>query len=191
MKPDVPSIVWMKIMLQIELVTPKTRAAALRLLQAQFEEHAIALPLERLEADVASLIEMPERGALLLARDDDEPVGLAVVGYTWTLEHGGLVAWLDELYIIPARRGNGLGTALLARAVEHSTGAGCTAIELEVDAGHRRAENLYQRAGFEPLARSRWSRRLAPSGDSARPGHRPLASDLEAVCHAPENEVGT
>jgi len=115
------------------------------------------------EAAVDGLIEMPERGALLLASDADEPVGLAVVGYTWTLEHGGLVAWLDELYVVPARRGKGLGGTLLARAVEHSTGAGCTAIELEVDAEHRRAENLYRRAGFEPLARSRWSRRLAPS----------------------------
>lgn len=175
-KPDLPPTVGVKMMPNIEVVTAKTRAAALRLLQAQFAEHAIALPAERLEAAVASLIEMPERGALLLALDADEPIGLAVVGFTWTLEHGGLVAWLDELYVVPARRGKGLGAALLARAVEHSTGAGCAAIELEVDVGHRRAENLYRRAGFEPLARSRWSRRLASSGDSARPGHRPLAS---------------
>jgi len=150
-------------MLRIELVTQKRRPAAVRLLQAQFEEHLIALSPERLEAAVASLIEMPERGALLLARDGDDPVGLAVLAYTWTLEHGGLVAWLDELYVIPERRGEGLGAALLARALELSSGEGCTAVELEVDAEHRRAETLYRRAGFEPLARSRWSRRLAAS----------------------------
>jgi hypothetical protein len=68
-----------QIMLRIELVTTKTRAAAVRLLQAQFEEHVIALPLKRLEAALASLIEMPERGALLLAADGDDPVGLAAL----------------------------------------------------------------------------------------------------------------
>ncbi len=150
-------------MLRIELVDAKHSAEAMGLLRAQFEEHAIALSSERLEAALASLIEMPERGALLLAREGDDPVGLAAISYTWTLEHEGLVAWLDELYVVPARRGQGVGSALLARARELAQSAGCTAMELEVDAAHRRAENLYRRAGFEPLARSRWSLRLAPS----------------------------
>jgi GNAT superfamily N-acetyltransferase/catechol 2,3-dioxygenase-like lactoylglutathione lyase family enzyme len=163
-------------MLRVELVTPKHRALAVRLLQAQFEEHAIALSADRLEAVVATLIETPELGALLLALDSDDPVGLAALAYALTLEHGGLVAWLDELYVLPERRGEGLGAALLARACELSRSAGCMAIELEVDAGHRRAESLYRREGFEPLARSRWSKRLAPSRRSARPGHRPQAS---------------
>ena len=158
------------IMLRVELMDPKHSAEAIGLLRAQFEEHAIALSSERLEAAVAGLMETPERGALFLAREGDDPVGLAAVSYTWTLEHGGLVAWLDELYVVPARRGQGVGSALLARARELAQSVGCTAIELEVDAAHRRAENLYRRAGFEPLARSRWSLRLAPSRASTRPG---------------------
>jgi GNAT superfamily N-acetyltransferase/catechol 2,3-dioxygenase-like lactoylglutathione lyase family enzyme len=162
-------------MLRIDLADQEHRAAVLRLLRAQFEEHRIALSAERLDAAVAKLIERPDRGALLLASDGDDPIGLAAVSYTWTLEHGGLVAWLDELYVIPARRGQGLGSALLDRARELSRSAGCNAMELEVDAGHRRAESLYRRAGFEPLARSRWSRPLAPISPSAQPGHRPFA----------------
>jgi GNAT superfamily N-acetyltransferase len=147
-------------MLRIELVTPKHRAPAVRLLQAQFEEHAIALSSDRLEAAVATLIETPRLGALLLALDGDAPVGLAALAFTLTLEHGGLVAWLDELYVLPEHRGEGLGAKLLARACELARSAGCMAVELEVDAGHRRAESLYRRAGFEPLARARWSKRL-------------------------------
>ena len=163
-------------MLRIDLVNAKQRPLAVRLLEAQFEEHAIALSPERLDGAVASLIETPERGALLIARDGDDPVGLAALAYTWTLEHGGLVAWLEELYVVPTRRGQGAGTALLMRAMELAHSVGCTAVELEVDAGHRRAENLYRRAHFEPLARSRWSRRLGPTFVSVRPGHRPWAS---------------
>jgi GNAT superfamily N-acetyltransferase/catechol 2,3-dioxygenase-like lactoylglutathione lyase family enzyme len=159
----------------IQWVTQKNRAAAVRLLQAQYEEHAIELSPERLDSAVGGMIEMPERGAMLIALDGDQPVGLAVLSYVWTLEHGGRVAWLDELYVVPAKRDQGLGAALLARAHEQAVSVGCNAIELEVDAKHRRAERLYRRAGFEPLPRSRWSHRLEASRASS-PGHRPPAS---------------
>jgi GNAT superfamily N-acetyltransferase len=150
-------------MLRIERVTAKQHAMAVHLLQAQFNEHQISLTPDRLDRAVAGLIEMPERGGLLLALDGGEPVGLAALSYTWTLEHGGLVAWLDELYVVPERRGQGVGTALLGAARKLASSAGCAAIDLEIDAGHRRAQSLYQRAGFEPLNRSRWALRLAPS----------------------------
>jgi GNAT superfamily N-acetyltransferase len=160
-KPDPCTARTGQAMLRIQRVNSEQLEAAIRLLRAQFEEHAISIPPKRLEAAVARLIEMPDRGALLLAIDDDEPVGLAALAHTWTLEHGGLVAWLDELYVVPHRRGEGLGRALLTAACDLAKRAGCAAIELEVDAPHRRAESLYRRAGYEPLARSRWSQRLA------------------------------
>ena len=135
--------------------------AVVRLLAEQFREHGIALDTPELREGVRGLIADSGRGAVLFA-DDPEPLGVAVLAYTWTLEHGGLVAWLDELYVIPQRRGEGSGWALLAAAIDLATRAGCSAIELEVDAAHRRSENLYRRAGFLPLARSRWSQRLPP-----------------------------
>ena len=73
----------------IQWVTQERRRAAVRLLQAQYDEHGIELSSERLDSAVAGMIEMPERGALLVALDGDEPVGLAVLSYAWTLEHGG------------------------------------------------------------------------------------------------------
>ena len=163
-------------MFHIERVTPRDHAKVVRLLHAQFDEHQISLSVESVDRAIARLIQTPERGALLLALDSGVPVGLAAIAYTWTLEHGGLVAWLDELYVVPERRGQGLGTALLVAARKVATDAGCAAIELEVDATHRRAENLYHRAGFEPLRRSRWSLRLASSRSWTFPGHRPFAS---------------
>src|SRR5260370_33021663 len=131
----------------IQRATQEHRAAVVRLLRAQYDEHRIELSPERLDSAVAGMIDVPERGALLIALDGDEPVGLAVLSYAWTLEHGGRVAWLDELYVVPGRREQGLGAALLAPAQEVATSPGCNAIELAVDAGHRRAARLYQRAG--------------------------------------------
>lgn len=147
-------------------LAPADRGAAVALLAAQFAEHAIALDEARLDAAVAGLVDSPGRGAVLLARAEAQPVGLATLAYTWSLEHGGLVAWLDELYVVPARRGAGLGRALVERAVAYVLAQGCLALELEVDHEHARAERLYQRCGFVRLPRSRWVRPLGvPRGD--------------------------
>jgi GNAT superfamily N-acetyltransferase len=146
--------------MHVEHADTQALADAVTLLRAQFGEHEIALPDETLEEAVLTMLREPARGAILLARDEDAAVAIAVLAYSWTLEHGGLIAWLDELYVEPARRGRGIGGALLARALEVAEGAGCRAMELEVDVEHRRAEHLYERAGFAALARRRWSKRL-------------------------------
>src|SRR5712692_9133940 len=140
-------------MFHVEQVTPKDHAKAVRLLQAQFDEHQISLSAESVDRAVARLIEMPERGVLLLALESGVPVGLAAIAYTWTLEHGGLVAWLAEHYVVTERLGRVWGTAWLVAVRKVASEAGGAAIELEVDATYRLAENLYRRAGFEPLRR--------------------------------------
>jgi uncharacterized protein YaiI (UPF0178 family)/GNAT superfamily N-acetyltransferase len=106
------------------------------------------------------------RGFFLLARAGQpgagEAVGVAYVARTWTLEHGGPTAWLEELYVEAAHRNRGIGGALLDGVLAAARERGCAAVDLEVERDHARAENLYRRAGFSPLARSRWVRRLAP-----------------------------
>jgi len=84
----------------------------------------------------------------------------ADVAFTWTLEHGGKSAWLDELYVVPEYRGKGIGAALLRAALEAAQRSGCAAVDLEVDEARARAENLYVQAGFRPLGRSRWVKKI-------------------------------
>jgi GNAT superfamily N-acetyltransferase len=145
--------------MQIETASVDTLVSAVDLLGLQFEEHRIALPREELTTAVKGLISDRTRGAIFLARESDF-IGLAVLAYTWTLEHGGLVAWLDELFVVSAHRGRGVGCALLHHAVDVAREDGCLAVELEVDAKHARAEHLYRREGFARLTRRRWSLRV-------------------------------
>jgi len=135
--------------------------AVLGLMQGQFQEHEIDVPAEQLRSAVAAMLENPELGFFLMARQNGQVVGLACVSFCWTLEYGGKSAWLDELYILPPYRGAGLGGALLQAALSRARELGCAAVDLEVDIEHRRAENLYRRAGFEPLPRVRWFKLLA------------------------------
>ena len=135
--------------------------AAVALLDAQFGEHGIRVDPSQLESAARALVLDPSRGALLVARTSDQvAIGVAALAYTLTLEHGGVVAWLDEIYVVPSLRGRGVGRMLLRHAMEVAQRAGARAVELEVDAEHVRAERLYAREGFNRLPRTRWSRTL-------------------------------
>jgi GNAT superfamily N-acetyltransferase len=145
--------------MRIGLADSEELDTAVGLLLLQFAEHEIALGRDELSAAVEGLLIDGERGAVLLAYDP-HPIGIGVLAYTWTLEHGGRVGWLDELFVVPERRCRGIGLALLRRALEVARSAGCRAVDLEVDAAHVRAQRLYEREGFHSLHRSRWAKRL-------------------------------
>lgn len=132
---------------------------ALPLLEAQYREHRIALGGAPLRRALRQLLRSPERGAVLVACAA-APLGIAALGFTFSLEHAGAVAWLEELYVVPAARGRGVGGALLARGMRAAKRRGCVRLELEVVRGHERAARLYLRAGFARLPRLRYSRPL-------------------------------
>jgi ribosomal protein S18 acetylase RimI-like enzyme len=109
---------------------------------------------------VAGMLADVRRGAILVAGDGVRVIGVAALAFTWTLEHGGQAAWLDELYVEPAARDRGLGRRLLDAALAHAHESGARAVDLEIDVDHARVASLYRRAGFQPLQRTHWARRL-------------------------------
>jgi GNAT superfamily N-acetyltransferase len=139
---------------------PSERDAVEQLLGAQLAEHEVALGREALRSAVQGALDDPRRGFFLLALLDGRDVGVAYVSLMWSLEHGGLSCWLEELYVRPAHREGGIGTRMLAVVLEEARAAGCAAVDLEVQADHARAARLYERAGFTPHARRRWVLRL-------------------------------
>ena len=150
-------------MATIERVTTATCAEAIPLVAQQLEDHSIPLASDDLRHALLGLVDSAERGAVLLAREADAAVGVAVMSYVWSLEHGGLSAWLDELFVLPEFRNAGLGRALLDHAMTIARDHGCIGFDLEVARGHERADHLYERAEFHRLDRARWARKLAPA----------------------------
>ncbi len=137
-------------------------AAVVALLEAQLDEHAIPRPTfgGGIAAVVAGMLERPERGFILCAKEKGRVIGVAYLSATWTLERGGPVIWLEELYVVPERREHGVGTKLLDEAIRRAAARGCLAMDLEVEESHTRAANLYRRSGFSELPRRRFSRSL-------------------------------
>jgi len=88
-------------------------------------------------------------GADVLALLAGEPaVGVAVLTLRPNVWYDGPVALLDELYVVPAMRNRGLGTALLASVESHARQAGAELAEINVDGDDTAARRFYERHGY-------------------------------------------
>jgi GNAT superfamily N-acetyltransferase len=143
----------------ISAAGPADSSEVLALITAQFDEHEIRTPVDRLGAAIDAVLADSSLGLFLLARKQGHPVGVVYLSFTWSLEHCGRTAWLEELYVVPSERDQGIGDRLLQAALIEARERGCAAVDLEVEHRQKRAENLYRRAGFKPLTRQRWVRR--------------------------------
>ena len=132
------------------------------LLVDQLREHGIEASVDPLARvlETATTDLRRAHAFFMLAREGGRVVGVAYVVTILSAEHCGPVAWLEELYVTPDCRNRGIGTALVTAVLERAQEAGVLAVDLEIDAGHKRVISLYQRLGFRRLERSRWIREL-------------------------------
>lgn len=100
------------------------------------------------------LLADPRRGRAWLVTIDGEPAGYVVLTLGWSIEYGGLVAMVDELFIEAAHRGGGLGTWVLGRMKTQARRLGVRRLFLEVESYNRRAKALYARVGYEDRKRT-------------------------------------
>jgi ribosomal protein S18 acetylase RimI-like enzyme len=100
---------------------------------------------EVIAARAAPLIESGELTVLLAAEGRG---GFAVLRFRPSVYTGALDAYLEELYIVPERRGRGLGRALLETAMDHARERGAAHIELNTGENDVAARALYESAGF-------------------------------------------
>lgn len=93
----------------------------------------------------APLIESGEVDVLFAG---DGPDGFASLRFRPSLYTGALDAYLEELYVVPERRGHGLGRALLESAMDHARQRGAARIDLGTSEDDVAALALYESAGF-------------------------------------------
>ena len=86
----------------------------------------------------------------LIAEQDGNCAGYAQLSFTWSNEAGGLVVWLEELYVKPEFRGMQVGTQMISFIREAYRGKAAR-FRLEVTEENTSAIRLYTRLGFEQL----------------------------------------
>jgi ribosomal protein S18 acetylase RimI-like enzyme len=89
-----------------------------------------------------------ESGEVIVVFAGDGPDGFAQLRFRPSLYTGALDAYLEELYVVPGRRGHGLGRALLEAAMDHARERGAARIDLNTSEDDVAARALYESLGF-------------------------------------------
>lgn len=100
------------------------------------------------EAGLRQIIESPDAGRIFVARREANIVGMVSLVFTISTAEGGLVAWLEDMIVVPKERGSGLGSQLVETAKEHAKVLGISRISLLTDGDNQNAIRFYLRAGF-------------------------------------------
>lgn len=99
------------------------------------------------ERELASII-TSRSTVLFVARDDAGDIvgSLSLVLFRIPT---GLRAWIEDVVVDDAARGQGVGEALNRAAIDHAAKAGAKTVDLTSRPSREAANRLYQRLGFE------------------------------------------
>ena len=90
-----------------------------------------------------------------------EDVGYVVVTLCYSMEYGGLNAFVDDLFVRKPFRGTGLGTAALTEVRAFCAKRGVRAIHVEPGRENAAAQAVYRRIGFVETNRLHLTLKLA------------------------------
>lgn len=108
-----------------------------------------AIPLEHHEKTFNELMKSNIYALAYMFDMDNQTVGYALLSKTYSNEAGGMVLWLEELYILEEYRGKGLAREFFKFLEEISKDY--SRIRLELTPSNINAKRLYSNVGFESL----------------------------------------
>ena len=106
----------------------------------------------RIESLLWRLISEPERGACWVAQAEGRLCGYLLAVFMFSLEHGGLMAEIDEVFVSAQMRSMGVGALLVAQAERELGMRGLGRLQLQLGIDNERARVFYERRGFRRRA---------------------------------------
>ena len=133
-------------------------------LMAEFyAESGFPLPDANARAAFENLLGDPRLGGAWIGwTDDGEPTGHVVLTVCFSMEYGGLRGFVDDLFVRPAARGQGVAAALLERLAADCVARGVRALHVEAGPDNGIAQRVYARSGFVDSGHMLLTRPLAP-----------------------------
>ena len=124
----------------------------LSLMSDFYSESRYVLDRARAESAFAAILSDERLGFVWLIDDETKVVGYLVVTLRFGMEYGGLIACIDDLFVVPQSRNKGLSTAALIQVRDFCKTSGIRAITVEVGLGNGPAQAVYRQVGLIEVA---------------------------------------
>jgi GNAT superfamily N-acetyltransferase len=133
----------------------------------------------RFASGVEHLIAHPSVGRIVLFLEDGELRGYALLVPYWSNEFGGTLLFVDELFVLPEFRSQGIGRSFFSY-LDRDRPFDPVAFGLGVNPRNARARRLYESVGFVALGITTFLRPIS----EARPWIPPIRSLILCPDHA-------
>jgi ribosomal protein S18 acetylase RimI-like enzyme len=150
----------------VRLVGPEDAPILVPLIRALAEEEGATPPdPDDLEELLVALLTTGFSDFVVAERgpNEDEVVGCIQINYRLSTWAAAPYAYLEDFYLVPAARAQGIGTKLLDYACQRAEGRGCTSMQLDVREANKAAARLYARYGFKVSGSTIWKRSVEPA----------------------------
>lgn len=132
----------------------------LTLRKAFCEEDGHHYDLESSKRALTQVVTGEALGRIWLIEIDGKDIGYVCVTLGFSLEVAAGDFYLDEIYVTPDVRGQGVGRAAIELAEHESRALGARRLVLEVELSNPRARKLYESIGFQLHERALMSKPL-------------------------------
>lgn len=102
----------------------------------------------RVELTLKRLLAEPRLGAAWVAAEHGQLAGYLIAVRVLSVEHQGIMAEIDELFVLPEARARGAGARLLAAAETALAREGCVRLQLQLGTVNAGARGFYERRGY-------------------------------------------
>ncbi|MBQ6381551.1 MAG: GNAT family N-acetyltransferase [Clostridia bacterium] len=126
------------------------KATYFSLASAFYQSEAVLhpVPIQNIENTFEELVRSDTYIECQLCEEAGEAIGFLLVAKTFSQESGGMVTWIEELFLKEAYRGAGRGREMMA-FIEATYP--CSRFRLEAEPDNEKAIRLYKRLGYVPL----------------------------------------
>ena len=136
---------------RIEPATERDLPIILRLVQSLAEYEHLAHAVVATEATLRESLFVRRAAEVVIGYAGDEPAGFAVFFQTFSTFLGIPGMYLEDLFVDPKFRRQGLGEALLARLARIAVERGCGRLEWSVLRWNELAIGFYEKLGARPM----------------------------------------
>ena len=137
----------------IRFASPNDKDACIKMMREFYNTGAVLHPVS--DSHFAKTFALSVNGSpltrLAVCIMEDQYAGYINISLTHSNEAGGLVVFLEEIYVRDAFQGNGIGTKLI-QFIRQEYDDAVKRYRLEVCGDNLGAIKLYERLGFEGLA---------------------------------------